>query len=77
MLAEADLEACRFQAEYPGKGFGILRLVSRSNEQLGLMLRPFEDPNHKQDYPSADGSVSLIRLKQIATEMQEQVISEQ
>lgn len=58
------------EAEYPEKGFGILRLVPRSDTQLGLPLKLFEEPDHsRQDQMAPDGSVSLVRLKQLAAHM--------
>lgn len=70
MLGEDGLESWHFEAEYPDKGFGILRLVPRPDRQLGLRLRPFEEPDYSvQDYKAANDTVSLLRLKQLATEM--------
>jgi len=65
-----DFESWHFEAEYPERGFGILRLVTRSDAQLSLQLRLFEESDYaQQDYKTADASVSLVRLKQLAMEM--------
>jgi len=70
MLREADLGFCRFEAEYPDSGFGILRLVPRYDSQLGLRLMPFGEPDpSKQDSRATDGSVNLVKLKLLAKEM--------
>ena len=65
-----DFGSWHFEAEYPEKGFGILRLVPKSDVRLSLQERPFEELNYfEQGYKIADGRVSLVQLKQLAREM--------